>query len=204
MIRLATVAAIVLLPTLALAGATPEQKCESAKNKAVGVYSLCLQKAEAKAVKKDEPADTSKCSTNFDKQWNKAEAKWPTCPTLGDGLAIKADVESCMDGISASLSCDVALGGACWYLGAAGDSCDGACADVGLVYDPATAGFGAASADNCNAIMDALGDASTPWVGPPALCIVAGGCYAAAGSRTLCAATSAAQIIGAERACACQ
>jgi hypothetical protein len=52
----------------------------------------------------------------------------------------------------------VEVGGACWFLGALGQSCSAVCADVALVYDEATATFaGSGGSDsNCGAVLNAL------------------------------------------------
>jgi hypothetical protein len=202
--KIAMIVAVLLVPAFALAGPTDEQKCQAKKNKVAGKYAFCLQKAVAKAVKKGTSVDTSKCIEVFDKLWNKAEMKWTSCPTVGDGAEIKGKVEQCMLTVSSSLACDVSLGGACWYLGLSGESCDDVCANLGLVHDPATSTFGAASDTNCNAIMDALGDASTPYVGPPQGCLIALGCYASGGARSLCGSAPDEGLAGAQRACACE
>lgn len=202
--KIATIVAVLSIPAFAFAAPTDAQKCQAQKNKIAGKYALCLQKAVAKAVKKGTTVDTAKCGEVFDKLWGKAEAKWTSCPTVADGAEIKGKVEPCMLTVSSSVACDVALGGACWYLGQAGESCDDACANLGLVHDPATATFGAASDTNCNAIMDALGDQSTPYVGPPAACLIALGCHAVGGSRILCGSAPEQSLAGAQRACACE
>src|SRR5205085_6535490 len=52
------------------------------------------------------------------------------------------------------------VGGACWYLGAAGASCDATCSGLGLLYSDYTttyAGSGAASFTPCNDVLAALG-----------------------------------------------
>lgn len=202
--KIATIVAVLLVPAFALGGPTDAQKCQAQKNKIAGKYALCIHKAVAKAVKKGAPVDTTKCVEKFDKLWEKAEMKWTACPTVGDAAEIKGKVEDCTLTVSSSLACDVLYGGACWYLGLPGQSCDDVCNDLGLVYDPATATVGAVSDTNCNAIMDALGDGSTPWVGPQGECLIALGCYTSVGARTLCSSTSDAALGGAARVCACQ
>jgi hypothetical protein len=190
--------------------ADPAVKCESGKLKEAGKYASCRMKADSKAVKKGEMPDYTKCESKFSDKWSKTESKADgACPSNGDEEAVEAAITTCMGDVATGIAggppcAGEEVGGACWFLGAAGDSCDDTCNGLGLLYDPATDGFGAASADNCNAVMDALGDVSTPWVGPPVICFVPLGCHATGGSRVLCDGASAeAQTLGAERACAC-
>jgi hypothetical protein len=192
------------MPVVATA-ATNAQKCEAKKNQIAGKYAACREKAVAKGIKKDEPPDFTKCVEKFDKLWDKAETKWGTeCPTLGDANDIKQRVENCMLGVSSILAC-VSVAGSCWYLGQPGDSCETACSSLGLVIDPATGTFAAASADNCNGVLDALGDQNPDVVGPPGACLIGLGCHVIGGStRTLCNSADDAASGAAERACACQ
>jgi hypothetical protein len=199
-------ALVSLYGATALAGPTDAQKCEAAKNKTAGKYAFCRQKAEAKAVKKGDTPDYDKCIEKFDDAWDKSETKYPTCPTSGDGADIKALVESCMSGVAAKLDCAGAfVGGHCWYLGASGDSCDDTCVASGSSYEAAGGTYVTTTNANCNAVMDALGDASPPLPGgSPPICLVPMGCYRSGGSRALCSgSTSDALIGGAERACPC-
>ena len=46
-------------------GLGPEDKCEADKNKIAGKYAFCRQNAEAKAIKKGEAADYSKCDSKL-------------------------------------------------------------------------------------------------------------------------------------------
>jgi hypothetical protein len=98
------------------------------------------------------------------------------------------------------------VGGFCWYLGAAGASCDTTCANQGLACDPATisyAGTGGTLAQ-CDAVLDALAGPGTTY----ALSDTASGCLRYLGSTafhdtgfpTTCAEVPSGTI---ERACAC-
>jgi len=60
---------------VAASAITPEDKCEADKNKIAGKYAFCRQKAEAKAIKKGEPADYTKCNEKLLDKWAKAEQK---------------------------------------------------------------------------------------------------------------------------------
>ena len=71
--------AALLLNGAAAYGATPEQRCQSGKNKAAGKYAFCRQKAEAKfallgdAVKYNDAI--VKCEVKVNDSWTKLEAK---------------------------------------------------------------------------------------------------------------------------------
>lgn len=68
-------------------------KCEAAKNTIAGKYAFCRQKAEAKAVKTGDPADYSKCDTNFSGKWATAETNGGgMCPTDGDAANVQSYV----------------------------------------------------------------------------------------------------------------
>lgn len=69
--------------------------------------------------------------------------------TCGAGCAY--DTSDCNDCLGEN------VGGHCWIEGQLGESCDAACGGLGQVYDSATETFGGASADNCQAILDAFG-----------------------------------------------
>jgi hypothetical protein len=202
----AILAVVVVLAMPAIATAvTDAQKCQAAKNKIAGKYAFCRQKAFAKSVKKGIPPDFTKCVEKFDDKWNKTELKLGTaCPTLGDGADIRQHIEHCTLGVASILDC-VSVAGSCWFLGQDGDSCDAACASVGLVVDPATSAYAGASPANCNAVLDALGDTNPP-VGASGPCLISLGCHIFGGTtRTLCdASTDDAAIAGYERVCACQ
>jgi len=69
----------------AASGASAAEKCEAAKLRIAGKYSLCRLKAEARAVKAERPADYSKCDASFALSWGAAEAKGAgQCPSDDD------------------------------------------------------------------------------------------------------------------------
>jgi len=81
------VGALLLAMGTAHAGATPEQKCQSAKNKAAGKYAACRQNAEAKLA--TAPSDIqkyndalAKCDAKYTGAWQKAidKAAPAACP----------------------------------------------------------------------------------------------------------------------------
>jgi hypothetical protein len=74
-------AGVALLLAVGIAhAATPEQRCQSAKNKAAGKYAACRQNAEAKLATTDgDPIDLEKyskalvsCATQYNRAWQKA------------------------------------------------------------------------------------------------------------------------------------
>lgn len=98
------------------------------------------------------------------------------------------------------------VGGACWYLGLDGESCDQTCAAHGG-YNSATlsyAGSGGSLA-NCEEVADAIG--MTIGTASDAGCFAGFGCIydVGANDRRRCstATTSAAATTGVIRACAC-
>lgn len=79
-------------PLVASAGPTPADKCEAIKNKAVGAYYSCLEKAEATAITKAIVPDYSKCTAKFDEKWDKAETTAAgDCP---DSVTMTADMNA--------------------------------------------------------------------------------------------------------------
>ncbi|TDI95755.1 MAG: hypothetical protein E2O73_14355 [Deltaproteobacteria bacterium] len=196
----------------------PDTKCESDKIKTAGKYSGCLMGTYSKAVKKGEVPDFTKCDSKYSAKWQKAETKaGGACPTDGDEAAIQAQVQQCADDLVAVLGslppCPGGapeVGGACWYLGLEGESCDGLCNALGLGYDPATAAYAGTggSLPNCDEVMDALGDASDAAVDLD--CGLQGaGCAVDSGAefRLRCTSVgtdSSSSIANISRACACQ
>ncbi len=139
----------------------PAVKCETKKLKESGTYSKCRLKAEAKGVKKAEPADYTECEEKFGEKWEKVEGKAEgACPTNDDKTSMDArittdaaevatllaggSVESCGDDVAEGAeSCDGADLGAttCENLGFASGTlaCTAGCGfDVsGCVSNPA-------------------------------------------------------------------
>lgn len=103
LITAAAIAAMGLTATAALAAPTTADKCEASKNKAVGAYYSCREKAEASAILKALPADYSKCDATFDGKWDGAETKGEgMCP---DTVTLTAD----MSAFLAAQAADAAL-----------------------------------------------------------------------------------------------
>ena len=65
----------------------PAPKWQSVKDKAAGKYAECRMEAEAKAVRKETPAEFAKCESKLTKEWKKAEAK-------GDGADAESSAQS--------------------------------------------------------------------------------------------------------------
>ena len=98
---------------------------------------------------------------------------------------------------------------ACWYLGAAGQSCDQVCATHGLANAAATiaVGSGAANFAVCSAVLDAVAAPALPSSGD-VTCGSGGGCLFSTGGAGRMHCTAPATTTGASfgvwrRACAC-
>ena len=113
--RFMTLIAVTLLlgASVANAAVTPEQKCQSGKNKAAGKYSFCQQKAEAKRVLTGDMATYTiaigKCETKFATKWQKlidaATAAGATCPDAPlTGAQFKTVIDEHSDNISTALA----------------------------------------------------------------------------------------------------
>ena len=114
-ISAATTCAIVLFAATAF-GATPEQKCQGAKNQASGKYAACRHAAEKKLALGDEQdayeAKLAKCATKFENAWSKQEAKAAkkgvTCP---DAPLPEPDLQAAIDAHTAIIATALAGGG---------------------------------------------------------------------------------------------
>jgi len=109
---LSFVAALALIATAAQAAGTPEQKCQSAKNKAAGKYAACRQSAEAKVVTSGDLTKYStaigKCESKFASTWqkaiDKATAAGTTCPDAPlTGPQFKTVIDEHSDNITTAL-----------------------------------------------------------------------------------------------------
>jgi hypothetical protein len=162
----AAVTALTLLFCASVQAAlTPEQKCQSGKNKAAGKYSFCRQNAEAKLVRLGDTlkyaADILKCETKFADKWLSLEtARNASCR---DVPLLQSAFKSVIDAHTGNIA--TALGGGglarCGNgLKDGNDSCDGpdlggkTCASFGfaggtLVCTP-SCGFDTTS---CNPVL---------------------------------------------------
>jgi hypothetical protein len=98
------------------------------------------------------------------------------------------------------------IGGACWLLGAVGQSCDAVCTAQGLTYDTATSTYAGSSgsAANCLAVLTALSAGSGSIIDTG--CSDGFGCLAQGATRVRCvnpATNSTAAGPSIQRACAC-
>lgn len=113
-ITTAAIAAMLLTASAALAGPTPEQKCQAAKNSAAGKYAACRQSAEKSLVSTGDESkygiSIAKCEMKFADAWQKAidnaTNAGTTCPD--DPLAA-GDYKSVIDAHSGNIA--TALGG---------------------------------------------------------------------------------------------
>lgn len=101
-ITTAALAAMVLTALTAQAAPTPADKCEASKNKTVGAYYSCREKAEATAISKGGMPDYSKCTAKFDDKWGDAE-------TTGDGACPDTVMTAPMNAFIAAQAADAAL-----------------------------------------------------------------------------------------------
>lgn len=72
----------------------PAARCAAGKLKIAGKYGACRLNAEAKAVKKGDFADYSKCAAKFSDSWQSTEAKagLGVCPSEGDESTINTRI----------------------------------------------------------------------------------------------------------------
>ncbi len=113
----------------AAAGPTPEEKCEADKNKIAGKYAFCRQKAEMKAIKKEEPADYTKCDSKLLLKWQKAAEKavnkGTTCMDSVSDPDIQSFVTAHADAVAAALDGGTLPECGDGSLNAVGEQCDG-------------------------------------------------------------------------------
>jgi len=112
----AAIAAMALTATVALAGSTPEQKCQAAKNSAAGKYAACRQSAEKGLVSTGDAtkygASIAKCEEKFAAAWQKAidsaAADGTVCP---DAPLAADDYKSVIDTHSGNVATALQGGG---------------------------------------------------------------------------------------------
>jgi hypothetical protein len=99
-------------PQPAFAKATPAQKCQAAKLKAIGAYQACLLGAQAKSVLTGNPADAHKCEDKLSVRFSKAEQQADgECPTQGDEAALKGSSDDYASDVLAALGGNTATCG---------------------------------------------------------------------------------------------
>lgn len=98
----AAVSVVLLAMMAGQAIATPEQSCQSGKNKAAGKYAACRQAAEAKLATSGDPtkygAAIGKCEAKFTSTWQKLTAKATASgATCLDAPLLDTDFKSAID-----------------------------------------------------------------------------------------------------------
>jgi hypothetical protein len=105
--RIEAGALLLLLPVLATAGPTDEQKCEGSKMQSAGKYAACAAKAEKLLVLKGDTTKyddaLAKCSDKLDGDYTKVESKGG-CPTTGDAITVEEFMAACTLSVSGSLT----------------------------------------------------------------------------------------------------
>jgi len=187
-------------------------KCEATKNKLAGKYAFCRQKAEAKAVRKKEPPDYTKCSKKFSDKWVKVETRADgSCPDgIADPNSLAELVEAHTDHVALLLSGKCAGGavvaGTCWFLGDPNQSCDDVCTAAGAVYDDATRTYAGSDGTltHCAEVLDAVAAPIKPdlYLGGPDEV----GCFVDTNNwwRDPTNTTASASWFSVQRACACK
>ncbi len=109
-------AALGAAASIAGAAATPEQKCQSAKNKIAGQYAACRQNAEAKLAAGGDmtkyTAALGKCASKFTKAWQKASAKASAKGAAClDALIASGDFQTVLDEATSEVATALAGGG---------------------------------------------------------------------------------------------
>jgi len=191
--------------------ADPVAKCQALKMKAAGKKTFdkakCYQKALLKAVAVD-PDCLTKAETKFTAAVAKADAAG-TCS--GDAPSLELAVDTAVAGYLAAVTDTCAgqdVGGFCWFLGAAGESCDTVCAGQGKLYDAATATYaGSGGTDaQCEAVLIALGLPGPHNFSGTTSCAQGFGCANSSSGSLHCdspATTAGASTPTLSRACAC-
>ena len=108
---LVTLIAVVSLATAtgSHAGVTPEQACQSGKNKTAGKYAACRENAESKLATSGDTTKygeaITKCGDKFTVAWQKLEDKavaaGSACPSVGDATGIAGRVTATTDTVAA-------------------------------------------------------------------------------------------------------
>jgi hypothetical protein len=153
----------------------PSAKCRAGKLKEAGKYSYCRLKAEATALQRGTTPDFTRCDLKFADKFNGLETRAGAgvCPTEGDATTIQQQVTNDSSDLRIMLEGGRQVGGAWWFLGGPGESCDTVCSSLGFQYDPATDTYAGYSGDlaHCAAVTEALpqppaGPCATTWAEP--------------------------------------
>jgi len=105
-------AAFLAVAAQAEAAGTPEQNCETGKNKAAGKYASCIANARKILIAGGDMATydgaVAKCEAKIVASWDKLEAKAAaaegSCPSTGDESPIEDFATACDDSIAAALA----------------------------------------------------------------------------------------------------
>ncbi len=158
-----------VLPAGGPAAVDPRTRCQADKTKHAGKYLACRLKVVAMGLRAAEAPDFSKCDARFAEAWGKAEERAQgACPTHGDVDALRRDLESCTTEVSTALETSPGtppprcltsgflVGGRCWFVSGAGESCDERCAGQALAYDAATESFAGSGGTlgNCQKLVN--------------------------------------------------
>lgn len=103
--KCSAIGAMMLLWAGAAVAVTDAERCEAAKLKIAGKYNFCRLKAEAKAVQTGDPADYSKCDSNYGLKWSTVESiGGALCPTNGDQTDVQDQITADADFIALKLT----------------------------------------------------------------------------------------------------
>jgi hypothetical protein len=151
--------------------ADPKQKISKAVTKLSGdIGRDCGTSAAIVSIAADFPGGCSGSTTGTLAGCLDTKAECRICLALNATDGLSEDCELFDDGVAnGSCLCPAggeAVGGACWYLGAGGQSCDQVCNGLGKTCGPATASFaGSGGTDaQCSGVLTALGVAD-PYYG---------------------------------------
>jgi hypothetical protein len=146
--------AMLLVPSEGGTAVDSRTGCQADKNKHAGKYLACRMKIVAAGLRAAEAPDFSTCDARFAAAWRKAEERARRgCPTLGDVDVLRRNLERCTTEASTALETNprtppppcltngFLVGGHCWFVGGAGESCNDRCMNQALVYDDATESF---------------------------------------------------------------
>src|SRR5262245_2479322 len=142
-----------------------QSSCDAGITKAVGKKVACKTSVFAKAHRTGTAVATAKlakCETKFASSCAKAQSKGDCAAQTQSCDAVEAAADTCVHDLSRPflLPCasGVSVGGACWFLGSYGASCDETCGGHGN-YDDATESYAGSSGTDlqCQMVLNALG-----------------------------------------------
>ena len=122
------IAATFATPMLALSG---QEKCRIAKTRIVGKYVQCRLKADAKATRRGDAADYSKCQERLQKKWANAEQRAYGRGTLCADSLSATNAQSFLDQQANAIRSSIGPGGQILFgcgdnlINVIGEECDG-------------------------------------------------------------------------------